>query len=366
MPTAATAAVLDEPDGEFVLRDVELDDPREDEILVAIEASGVCRTDVLARNMLTPPMVLGHEGTGTVQAVGSGVRRVKPGDRVVISYPWCGTCHECETGHAYRCELVLAIAFGGSRLDGSKPISANGVPISSAFFQQSSFATHAVTLERDVVPVGTDQRAEMLAAIPCGVQTGAGAILNSMQVGKGDSLAVFGVGSVGMSAVLAATLVEASPVIAIDVVAARLRLALELGASHAIDARRGDVVERIKEIAPRGVRYSFDTTGDEQALDAAIESLAMGGECGIVTVPHHGEKFSFTPMGIFRRTATLRGIIQGSALPNKFLPKLIEWQQEGRFPYERLITTYDFADINKAFEDSAAGRAIKPVLIMPS
>lgn len=366
MPTAATAAVLAEPDGEFVLKEVHLDDPREDEILVKIEACGVCHTDVKAQHRLTPPMVLGHEGTGTVQAIGSRVSRVTVGDRVVISYPWCGECHECSSGHAYRCEQVIPIAFGGSRLDGSRPISDNGTPISSAFFQQSSFATHAITLERDVVPVGNEHRAEMLAAIPCGVQTGAGAVLNSMAVDKGESLSVFGVGSVGLSAVMAAKLIGASPIIAIDLIESRLQVALELGATHTIDANEGDLAERVLEIAPRGVRYAFDTTEDEHVLDDAIGSLAMGGECGFVTAPNHGEQYLFNPVGIFRRAATLRGIIQGSAIANDFLPKLIAWQQEGRFPYERLITTYAFADINQAIEDAEAGRAIKPVLMMPS
>ncbi len=339
MPTTATAAVLHEANGAFTLQEVELDDPRGDEILVRIEASGVCHTDMMARSMLEPPMVLGHEGTGIVEAVGSGVTRIHPGDRVVISYPWCGTCHECVTAHAYRCESVLPIAFGGSRLDGSKTICLDGKPISSAFFQQSSFASHAITLERDVVPVSHHHASEMMAAIPCGIQTGAGAVLNSMKVGAQDAFAVFGSGAVGLSAVMAGRLAGASPLIAVDVVDTRLDLALELGATHALNARDGDVVARIKDIAPRGANFSFDTTGNEQALDDAIECLAMGGECGIVTVPHHGDKFPFTPRGIFSRTATLRGIIQGAALPNIFLPKLIELQQQGRFPYERLITT---------------------------
>ncbi len=364
MPTTATAAVLHELNGQFLLQEVELDDPRSDEILVRIEASGVCHTDMMARGMLQPPMVLGHEGTGIVEAIGSGVTRIKIGDRVVISYPWCGTCHECVTAHGYRCEHVLPIAFGGGRLDGSKTISLDGKPISSAFFQQSSFATHAITLERDVVPVSHTHPTEMMAAIPCGIQTGAGAVLNSMKVGAQDAFAVFGTGAVGLSAVMAGRLAGASPLIAIDVVEERLNLAFELGATHAINAKEGEVVAQLKEIAPRGVNFAFNTTDNEQVLDDAIECLAMGGECAIVTAPKDGEKYLFNPVGIFARTATLRGIIQGSALPNIFLPKLIELQQQGRFPYERLIKTYEFADINQAFEDSHAGRTIKPILKM--
>ncbi len=364
MTTKTTGAVLDEPHGRFVLKQVELDDPRDDEILVVVEASGVCHTDVAVQDGLTPPMVLGHEGTGVVQAIGSGVRRVRPGERVIVSYPWCGDCNECLTGHAYRCEQMFRLAFGGGRFDGSKTITMDGRPVSSAFFQQSSFASHLITLERDVVPVGREHAAELLAAIPCGVQTGAGAILNSMQLGAGDSLAVFGTGAVGLSAIMAARLMEASTIIGVDIVESRLELALELGATHVINAANGEVPERIKELLPKGVRYSFETTGSEQGLDAAIESLCMGGECGFVTLPHRGAKYPFTLRGLSTKSATLRGIISGSALPNDFLPKLIEWQQQGRFPYDRLITTYDFEDINQAFADSAEGRAIKPVLMM--
>ena len=145
MPTSATAAVLHDPHGQFTLQEVELDDPRSDEILVRIEASGVCHTDEMAKGMLEPPMVLGHEGTGVVGAVGSGVTRVKPGDRVVISYAWCGTCRECTTAHGYRCERVLPIAFGGSRLDGSKTIPAR---------YQASVKDVGATGSRSLIPVG--------------------------------------------------------------------------------------------------------------------------------------------------------------------------------------------------------------------
>lgn len=364
MPTSATAAVLSEPHGRFELRQVEIDDPRDDEILVATEASGICHTDVMAQDMLAPPMVLGHEGTGIVLRVGKAVSRVKPGDRVVVSYPWCGECPECRSGHAYRCDLVLPIAFAGSRLDGSKPIRLDGQPISSAFFQQSSFASHAITLERDVVVVDAALAPPLRAAIPCGIQTGAGAIINSMKVGRGASLAVFGTGAVGLSAVMAAKLVGATPIITVDVVASRLELARELGATHTIDARGGEVAAQIRQILPRGMQYAFDTTSNDAMLDAAIESLSMGGECGFVNAPRHGDKYPFNPIGLFMKAATLRGIIQGSALPAEFLPRLIGWQREGLFPYERLIRTYDFADINQAFADAAAGVAIKPVLLM--
>ncbi len=364
MTTTTTAAIVHEPQGQFTFETIELDDLRSNEILVRNEASGICHTDFVAQNLMTPPMVVGHEGAGVVETVGSGVSRVKPGDRVIVSYPWCGTCRGCLEGQPYFCAHHLSLGFGGTRLDGSHTVKLGGRPISGAFFQQSSFATHSITVERNVVPVTSDQAAELLAAIPCGVQTGAGSILNTFKVGPRDSLVVFGAGAVGLSAVMAGKLVGASPLIAVDVVEERLNLALELGATHVLNAKDGEVALRIKEIAPQGVRYSLETSGNEQALNDAIACLSTGGECGMVIAPHFGEKYPFSPTEVFRRAANLRGIIQGSSVPNTFLPTLLELNKQGRFPYERMINVYDFAEINKAVADTKAGRAIKPVLKM--
>jgi aryl-alcohol dehydrogenase len=205
---------------------------------------------------------------------------------------------------------------------------------------------------------------ELLAAIPCGVITGAGAILNTLKVGPGNGLAVFGTGAVGLSAIMAGHLAGAYPLIAVDIIDKRLELALELGATHSFNAKDGDVAGRIREVAPRGVDFSFETSSDLQAFRDALDCLSMGGVCGVVTSPNSGREFPFTPGPILMRGASLRGIILGSAMPNTFLPKLIEMNQQGRFPYDRLITTYEFKDINKAFEDSKAGKTIKPVLKM--
>jgi aryl-alcohol dehydrogenase len=362
MTTKATAAVIHKPDGPFSFETVELDDLRSDEILVRIEASGVCHTDMKAQNLTPLPAVLGHEGTGVVEAIGSKVGRIHPGDRVIISYPFCGICPNCIEGRAYICDHSFQLSFGGTRLDQSKSISLNGKKISGAFFQQSSFSTHSITLERDVVPVTGGHSPEMLAAIPCGIQTGAGAILNTFKVRPGNGLAVFGTGAVGLSAIMAGHLSGATPLIAVDIVEERLQMAIELGATHTINARDGETALRIREIAPRGLEFSLETSADSQAFKDALDCLCMGGVCGIVTSPDYGD-YSI-PQVILRRASSLVGIILGSAIPNTFLPKLIELNRQGLFPYDRLITTYDFSDINKAFKDSKAGRAIKPVLKM--
>ena len=364
MVTTTTAAVVREAGGEFTLETVELDELKRDEVLVRIEASGVCQTDMHAQHIVPLPAVLGHEGTGVVEAVGAGVNRVCVGDTVIISYGWCGVCPNCLGGDMHICDDDVAINFAGQRLDGSHPIKLNGEAISSAFFQQSSFATHAITPERDVVVIKNELSASMRAALPCGVLTGAGAILNTFKVAAGDGLLIAGAGAVGLSAVMAGKLVGAYPLIAVDLVDARLDLARELGASHTINAKDVDIAASVREIIARGVKYALDTTANEHVLNSAINSLGMGGYCGMVTAPNMGETYPFPMTDLFIRAGHLEGIFLGSANPSVFLPKLIEYNQAGLFPFERLIREYDFADINQAFADARSGISIKPVLTM--
>jgi aryl-alcohol dehydrogenase len=364
MTTKATAAVIREPKGQFELETVELEDPRPDEILVRIEASGVCHTDAKAQERVPMPAVLGHEGTGVVEAVGSAVTQVTPGDRVIISYPSCGTCPNCIDGKAYICDHALPLSFAGTRLDGSKTVTMNGESISSAFFQQSSFSTHAITLERDVVPVKGDHSPEMRAAIPCGILTGAGTVLNTFNVSPKNSLVVFGAGAVGLSGIMAGHLAGVFPLIAVDVVEDRLNIALELGATHVLNAKEGDIAARIREIASRGVDFSLETSSNGQAFLDAIDCLNMGGHCGFVAAPNLDETTPFSPQLLLHRAATMGFVIQGWGTPKSFLPRIMELNQQGLFPYDRLIKTYDFSDINKAFQDSHDGIAIKPVLLM--
>jgi aryl-alcohol dehydrogenase len=362
MGVRATAAVLRQADGPFTIEAIELDALRPDEVLVRNEASGVCHTDMLAPGRVPLPAVLGHEAAGVVEAVGAAVGRVRVGERVLVSYPWCGACPRCDRGEPYLCGRHMELAFAGTRLDGSRSIRLGGNPISGAFFQQSSFATHSIALERAVVPVRGDLPGRTLAAIPCGVQTGAGAILNSLQVRTRESLAVFGVGAVGLSAVMAARLAGAWPIIAIDLVPERLALARELGASHTLNAAGGELSGWIREIARNGLDVTLETSGNEHALNTAIAALATGGRCGMVIAPHLGQKYPFSPSEIFTRAASLVGIIQGSAVPRLFLKTLLELHEQGRFPFDQMIRHYDLSDINQAFADAKAGRAIKPVL----
>jgi len=357
-----TAAILERPDAEFSLEPVELDAPRDDEVLVRIEACGICHTDSKARHRLALPAVLGHEGAGTVEAIGHNVDRVSVGDRVIISYPSCGACPNCERRQFWRCDRIMALKFAGCRADGSRTISRNGQPLSSAFFQQSSFATRALAPQRSLVPVPGDYPAELLAALPCGVQTGAGAVLNTLDLGAGDSLVVFGAGTVGLAAVMAARIRDAATIIAVDITDSRLQLAQELGATHCLHGGDDDVATQIRDILPRGMEFSLDTTGKPAMQNLAVDCLAMGGQCGLVAVGR--EPFPFHLFSVFSRAATVHGVIQGSAVPEEFIPGLLDYYEKGRFPFDRLITVYPFRDINRAFADAAAGTTVKPVLKM--
>jgi aryl-alcohol dehydrogenase len=363
MTTSATAAVWPDEHGPFRLQSVTLDDPRDDEVLVRIQACGICHTDSKARARVALPAVFGHEGAGTVAAVGAAVTQVRPGDRVILTYPWCGECDHCRRHETFRCEHIQALKFGGCRLDGSRPVSLNGRPLSSAFFQQSAFATYALTPARCLVPADNAHPVERLAALSCGVQTGAGAVINTLKAGAGQSLAVFGCGTVGLAAIMAARMIGASPLVAVDRLENRLALARELGATHVIPAGGGDIPEQIRGVTPRGMDLSLDTTGAEDMMNHAVDCLGMGGQCGLVAVPPGTTEFHL--FSVFSRAAVLHGVIQGSAESRVFLPQLLDWHEQGLFPYDRLITTYDFRDIDRAFADTGSGKTVKPVLLMP-
>lgn len=345
-----------------VLQPLVLDEPRPDEVVVRIAAAGICHTDLFAPLRFALPAVFGHEGAGVVERVGGAVTRLSVGDRVALTFGSCGACRNCRKGAPAYCADGHRLQFGGARADGSATLSDTaGRSIHGAFFQQSSFASHALATERNAVRIPDALPLELAAPLGCGIQTGAGAVLNTLACPPGSSLAVFGAGSVGLSAVMAAKLSGCDPVIAVDILPARLALARELGATHALDAREGGVVARILDLTGGGADFSIETAGAEQTFRDAIDCLARLGTCGLCTVPNLGEPFPFAPLSILKgRTVT--GVLEGSSVPETFIPRLAALQLEGRLPYDRLVSFYDFADLPRALADAEAGRAIKPVL----
>lgn len=361
-----TAAVATAPAAPFELRSLELAEPAPEEVRVRMVATGVCHTDAIVRDQVYPtplPAVLGHEGAGVVEAVGAAVTSVRPGDHVVLSFNSCGRCGNCADGVPAYCLSLVDLNFSGRRPDGTTTLRDAALEVSSPFFGQSSFATHANVAQRCVVKVGSELPLDLLGPLGCGVLTGAGAVLNALRPPAGSSFAVFGSGSVGLAGMLAALVSGCTTVIAVDVLEPRRELARALGATHTVDAATEDPVERVREITGgRGTDYALEATGLPTVLRQAADSLAVRGTVGVVGAAAPGTETTFeTGMSLIKGW-TLRTIIEGDAVPRLFVPRLLELWQRGRFPFDRLITRYPFERINEAFRDAESGAAVKPVL----
>ena len=363
-----TAAVVRERSGPFVIDILELTDPRPDEVLVRVAASGMCATDLHGRDgyYATPyPCVFGHEGAGVVEAVGSDVSTIAVGDHVIMSFPWCGNCTNCRREMYSHCQQSFAWKFSGARPDGSTLLGKNGTPVHSAYFQQSSFSSHAIANERFVVKIREDAPLDLIGPFACSGQTGAGAVFNSMKPKPGDSFAVFGIGAVGLSGLMAAKIAGSDPIIAVDIHVSRLDLARELGATHAMNHTGcRDVVAEIRRITGDGVRFSLETSAQPSVFREAVEALMPGGTCVLLGSARSGTEVTFD-MAFLQFGRVVHGVIQGESQPKKFIPQLVDLLMQGKMPVDRMITFYDLADINRAAQDSANGATIKPVLRMP-
>jgi len=359
------AAVVFETSGDFNIEQLVLSEPNEDEVLVRVTAVGICHTDLAGRDghlpIPPPPSVFGHEGAGIVEKVGARVTKVKPGDHVVLAWNYCGECSACKQGKVLYCLNFFQHNFHGARPDGTITMRKGDQAIHGSFFYQSSFADFALANERNVVKVQDDIPLEILAPMGCGVMTGAGAVMNSLQPKPGASIAVFGVGNVGMSAVLAAMVCGCTTIIAVDVHSDRLELARELGATHTVNAREVDPVETIVNITGGGAEFSLECVGNPKVLRQAVDVLPRLGVCGLTGVVPPFTEVSLN-MDLIMNGRTVKGILGGDAIPDLFIPKLIELYRQGRFPFDRLVTFYPFDEINSAVKDMEMGRVIKPVL----
>jgi aryl-alcohol dehydrogenase len=361
------AAVTRAPNAPVSLETLELDDPRAGEILVRVVATGVCHTDLVVRDGMLPtpqPVVLGHEGAGVVETVGEGVTKVVPGDHVVMTFNSCGACPNCVDDAATYCYDFFAHNFLATRADGSTALRSGADSIHSNFFGQSSFATRALCHERNVVKVATDVPLELLGPLACGVQTGAGAVMNALDVGSGTSFAVFGTGSVGLSAIMAARVVGAATIIAVDIDKGRLAFAETVGATHTIDSTSLDATAEIMKVTRGGLNFALDTTGLAPVIRSAVEALAPRGTCGILGASAMGTEITLDEVHFMSGGRRLMGIVEGESQPDTFIPKLIDLYRSGRFPFDRLVTFYDLDQIDEAFHDCEAGTTIKPIVRM--
>jgi len=359
------ASVTHKP-GQLSLEEVELAAPKASEALVKTIACGVCHTDAAALHSFIPvtlPIILGHEGVGIVEEVGSEVTTLKKGDRVIMSFPSCGKCDYCRDGRPYACDNLNTLFFDGTYNDGTKRFSQHTTDISS-FFGQGAFADHVIVDARNAVKIEIESVDVLanLCSLGCGVQTGAGAVLNHIKPKKGESMAVFGCGAVGMSAIMAAVIAECSTIIGIDVVSERLELAKELGATHVINSNETDPVEVIKRITTGGVHSSVEASGVAKVTLQALACLRREGIAVLLSVTGPEEVSIPLEACLMNPSVTLKGLCEGGSNPQTFIPELVRFYKEGRLPVEKLVKFYDFKDIEKAFADSHTGLAIKPVL----
>jgi aryl-alcohol dehydrogenase len=363
-----TAAVTETTGGPFVLGELELGELRPDEVLVDISAAGICHTDLICRDQWIPvplPAVLGHEGAGVVRAVGAGVSKVAVGERVGLTFDSCGSCPCCLRAKPSYCHRFFEHNFAATRPDDETSVlSRDDEIVGGHFFGQSSFATASVARERNVVGIQSHIPLEIAAPFGCGIQTGAGAVLNTLAVPPGASLAVFGTGAVGIAAVLAGVIAGAATIIGVDLLPARLALAGELGATHTIDARTADPVEEIMRLTGHGVEFALETTGVPSVLRSAVDCLAPLGTVCVIGAPRQGTEVALDVNTILTGGRTVRGVVEGDSVPQLFLPALIRHWEQGRFPVERLMTFYDFDAIEQAAADAQSGATIKPVLRM--
>ena len=367
-----TAAVVPARAAPFEIQQLELAPPQADEVLVRIVASGMCHTDLHARDgyfaNLPFPIVCGHEGAGIVEQVGDAVDDLAPGDPVVISFPWCGECEPCQAGQPSYCGNARALKSSGRRADGTTPMSRDGQPVYSCFFQQSSFATFALAPAKDAVRIRRDAPIELLGPLGCGLQTGAGAVLNVMQPQgssiAGRSIAIYGVGGVGLAGLMAAKVAGCDPIIAVDRLPARLALARELGATHTVESRGADTLAEIRRITGGGTHFALETSAVPEVFRIAVDGLRGLGTCVLVGSARAGTKVSFE-MPVLQGGRTVRGVVQGDSRPREFIPRLVDLFMAGQMPIDRLVTRYQLTEINQAAADATSGATNKPVLPMP-
>jgi aryl-alcohol dehydrogenase len=360
------AAVLREGTSRMAIEEVSLRDLRPDEVLVRLAATGVCHSDVAVRDGEFPlprPIIIGHEGSGTVERVGSAVNHVRPGDHVVLTYLACGECPTCKSSEPAYCTNFPPINLSGMRADGTSALEQDGKPVGGHFFGQSSFATYSVANVRNVVKVRADAPLELLGPLGCGVQTGAGAVINALRPTAGSSLVVAGGGGVGLSAAMAAIVEGCTTVIVVEPNAGRRQIAKQVGATHVIDpTSTPDLAAHLIDITNGGVNYAVDTSGKTAVVQQLFNALAVRGSIACVAFYGMGALSTFDMLNMTQKGLKIRGVTEGDAVPQQFIPKLVDLVVEKRFPLERIVKYYDFTSINQAVDDQASGATIKPIV----
>lgn len=339
-------------------------EPQRSEVLVKMEACGICHTDLLAMSgsLGAPfPAVFGHEGVGRIVSLGKGVDEFAVGDRVLMSFGACGECGSCENNSLAYCRHALSLNFKGQRIDGTSPITAQGERISGHFFAQSSFATHAIARTTNMVKLAEDLPPEHMAPLACGVQTGMSSVVKVLAPAAGSRIAIFGCGSVGLAAIMAAKLMGCSEIIAIDLNADRVSRAKDVGATIGVVGSGAEVKKTI--LALGGIHNAFDSTGNTEVIELGFSLLLPQGNILCAGISKPGNKLNICPRDLVFTGRSIIGTVEGDANPRQFIPDMIEWYRQGLLPIKDIVKTYPFESIEQAIADLKEGRVVKPVLL---
>ncbi|KAL4908532.1 hypothetical protein BDW74DRAFT_175214 [Aspergillus multicolor] len=377
MSITTKAYVVEEKGGPFILKDVVLDNLEPDEILVEMKYTGLCHTDLVVQAGLMPvgsfPAVLGHEGCGTIRALGSNManKSLAPGDQVFLSFRTCTACAPCLAGQGGACVQSQELSFLRARLDASKPspISlTDGTPVHGQFFGQSSFSKMAVVSERSVVKCDLpieDAELGPLAPMGCGYLTGAGTVVNVLKPRIESSMVILGMGAVGIAALLGARALGVTNIVAVDIVDEKLELAMELGAAHVVNTLKdedADLAAAVRRYLPSGADFIIDTTGVGKVLQAALGALGIGGTFTLIGAMPPDTELKVNALDILTGCKKIIGVIEAWSDPQQIVPLLVQWYKEGKFPIDRIVKIYPATEMNRALEDLKAGKVIKPVL----
>lgn len=341
--------------------------PGPGELLVRVEAAGLCHSDLSVVNGSRPrptPMVLGHEAAGVVEAAGPGVIDVAPGDHVVMTFvPSCGHCLECAAGRPAMCTVGAAANGAGRLVAGGTRFARSGVEFAH-HLGVSAFAERTVVARGSVVVVPPSVPFDVAAMLGCAVLTGFGAVVNTAGVRPGESVVVFGLGGVGLSAVMAAALAGAHPVVAVDTVTSKLSLSRSLGATAVVDAAAADdVAAAVRDLTGGGADHALECVGSAAVLETAFAATARGGSTVAVGLPDPSHRSSLPAVTLTGEARVLRGSYMGSAAPARDIPRLIRLWKAGKLPVERLHTgDVALAGLPAALDDLAAGRAVRQLL----
>lgn len=368
MPTSL-AAVLYETGRPLVLEEILVSEPRVGEVLVRMQAAGVCHSDlhVMKGDLPMPvPIVLGHEGAGVVEAVGPGVSSVAPGDAVwPVWRSSCGRCHYCQNGRPALCELGTAMRFTGLMPDGETRFhTKTGTPIRH-YAGVSTFSSLSTMPEAAVVKIDSGVPPWKAALVSCGVITGVGAVTHAARVVAGSSVAVFGSGGVGLNIIQGARLVGASRIIAVDPVASKERVARILGATHFVDSSVCDPVEAVRKITGgTGADYTFEAVGLPEPIEQAYDSLRKGGTCVVAGICRGDARARINVNQLVYAEKTLKGTLYGSMRPRIDLPRIVEMHQAGRLELDALLTrTWRLEEINEAYAALERGEVARGLIV---